>query len=476
VKLECHIDKYHLRRLASKLLPLAASACLAGNLFAQAEPLTDSTGDDVQAGIAEQQSAAPVKQQSVNLEPGKPSSIREYEDQVHRLETQYDAYHAGLSEAMTGLALAQQQEGNHKEAIPSLEKAIQISRVNYGLHHVNKIPLIEHLIVSYSATGDWQAVEDSYYRLTQLYSRNYNHNDPELLPGLAKLIKWNLFAFGEKLTEQPITNLLTAREYILRTINIIRYNYGVDDLRQMEAFSALLLVDFYLAVEQSQFQTEIRNPTFNSFQEQTNPVYLESGSIHMSMLTQGRHHIEAMIQITQNNPATPPRTAVDTLVILADWNLMFKQKIAADEIYRQAWEQAMTLENHERHIEEIFHKPVRLPEFFIEDTVSSGASFSEKDGDDNVQDPGGNTASQGAIVFEFDISTSGRAEDPVLVESESDPGSSKADITRARRQLKSTRFRPRYEGGVAVVNQNVRIRYRIEPEPEQDIAEASNGE
>ena len=498
--LDCHIITCHLRKAASKLLPLAASACLAGNLIAQSQSPTDSAANAVQADIAEQQSASSAKQPSANLNTGELNSIREYEEQVHRLESQYDAYHAGLSEAKTGLALAYQQEGNHEEAISSLETALQINRVNYGLYHVNKIPLIEHLIVSYSATGNWPAVEDRYYTLMQLYSRNFDHNDLELLPGLAKLIKWHMFAFAEKVTEQPMANLLTAREFMLKAINIIRYNYGVDDLRQLEPFSGLVLIDFYLAVEQSEFRNDVRNPTFDSFQQQTNPSFVESGGIHLSMLTQGRRHIEAMIQITQNNPETPPRVALDILVMLADWNLIFKQKMAADEIYRQVWEQAMTLEDHDQHIDEIFIKPVRVPDFFIYNTTLSGASTSENNDDNTAQGSGGNTAQgsggntagQGAIVFEFDISTSGRALDPELVESA--PGASKDVINRARRQLKSSRFRPRYDNGIAVENQNVRIRYLFEPEPapepepepepetenetepKQSLAEASNGE
>ncbi len=297
-----------------------------------------------------------------------------------------------------------------------------------------------------------------------------------------------------------MANLLTAREFMLKATNIIRFNYGVDDLRQLEPFSGLVLIDFYLAVEQSEFRNEVRNPTFDSFQQQSNPSFIESGSIHLSMLTQGRRHIEAMIQITRNNPATPPRVALDILVMLADWNLVFKQKMAADEIYRQVWEQAMTLEDHEQHIDEIFIQPVRVPDFFIYNTTLSGASPPENNDDNTAQGSGGNTAQgsgrntaqgsggnaagQGAIVFEFDISTSGRALDPELVEA--DPRAGKDVINRARRQLKSSRFRPRYDNGVAVENHNARIRYLFKPEPapepetetepKQSLAEASNGE
>jgi hypothetical protein len=166
--------------------------------------------------------------------------------------------------------------------------------------------------------------------------------------------------------------------------------------------------------------------------------------------------------------------SIDTLVMLADWNLVFKQKMAADQIYRQAWEQTMTLEDHERHLEEIFNQPVSLPSIKISGFTDSGAADSEKGDDSAVQDSGGNTNGLGAIVFEFDISTSGRAVDPELVQA--DPGAAQATINNARRRLKSSRFRPRYENGVAVDNLNARIRYRFEPDPESIPAEADNAE
>jgi len=471
LKIGCHIITNHLRKAASTLLPLAISA---GSLFAQPLPSPDTAANTGQTDIADPQSAAAAKQSLAESDADGMNSIRSYQEQVNLLESQYDAYHADLSEAMVGLGLAQQQQGNHEDAISSLERALQINRVNHGLYHVNKIPLIEQLIVSYAATGNWQAVEDRYFTLMQLYARNFDNNDIELLPGLAKLIKWHLYAFGVKVTEQPISHLLLARELIVQTIDIIKFNYGADDLRQLDAFGALLLTDFYLAVEQSQYQQESPKAGINSFREEPGEAQSEFWGFNQSMFTRGKYHIEEMIHITQNNAATPPRTAVDTLLLLADWNLIFKQQMTADEIYKEVWEQAVKLENHERHIEEIFARPVSLPSINISGTSYSGTPFSKNGNASASQDATRNTTELGAIVFEFDISTTGRAMDPEVVEM--DPGASKNIINKGRRQLKTSRFRPRYENGIAVENQNARIRYHFEPDPEQTMAEASNGE
>jgi tetratricopeptide (TPR) repeat protein len=469
MKLDCHIITPQLKKAASTLLLLAAGASLAGHLLAQIQPISDNEDSTEQAEMADLPRAAVTEPAAEELDTDGLNNIRDYQAQVDQLESQYGAYHAGLSEVVHGLGLAYQQEGNHDEAILHLNRALQINRVNQGLYHVGKIPLIEQLIASYSATGDWEAVEDRYFTLMQLYSRNYDNTDIELLPGLAKLVKWHLYAYSARVAEQPVSHLLLARELIYQFIGIININYGADDLRQLNPFAALVLTEYYLAVEGAQFTEAPPRAGVNSFREESVTGYFEIPAPYQTVFSRGKLHLEEMIRITQTNAVTPPRTALDVLVMLADWNLLFKKSTTADEIYREVWEQAMTLENPEHHIEEIFGQLTNLPNFSI-----SGISFSENDNDSASQDLALSTTELGVIVIQFDITTSGRATDPELVEA--DPGASKNTVFKARKQLKSSRFRPRYENGIAVTTQNARIRYRFEPDPEQSLAEASDGE
>jgi len=457
-----------MRKAASTLLLLAAGASLAGHLLAQTLPVPDnevSTGPADRADLRKATVTEPIPEE---LDSGGLKDIRDYQAQVDQLESRYGAYHADLYEVVHGLGLAHQQEGNHDEAISSLNRALQINRVNQGFYHVSKIPLIEQLIVSYMATEDWKAVEDRYFTLMQLYSRNYDNTDVELLPGLAKLVKWHLYAYNARVTEQPASHLLLARELIFHFIGIIKFNYGADNLRQLDPFAALLLIEYYLAVEQSQYGMP-SNAGVNSFREASAMGYTDIPAPYQTVFSRGKHLLEEMIRITATNTATSPRTAIDVLVMLADWNLLFKKTNSADAIYKQVWEQAMTFENPEHSIEEIFGQLTSLPSISI-----NGTSFSENGNDSASQDSTLSTTKLGVIVIEFDITISGRATNSELVEE--DPGASKNTIIKAKKQLKSSRFRPRYENGVAVKTQNARIRYRFEPDPEQSLAEASNAE
>jgi tetratricopeptide (TPR) repeat protein len=473
-------------RIAASMLLLVGGMSFPGHLLAQSQPEPDSENSSGRAGAPEMlpESAAEPRPR---LNPGSRNTsdsrnIRDYQQQVDQLESRYGAYHDGLSEVVLGLGLAQQQEGNHKEAILSLSRALQINRVNQGLYHVSKIPLIEQLIVSYSATGDWQAVDDSYYTLMQLYSRNYINTDVELLPGLAKLIRWHLYAFGGGLTEQPYNHLQLARELLFQSIHIIKINLGANDLRLLEPLAALVLTDYYQAAAQLEYQEQVSKASINSFRDEPGKSFDDTWNPYLNVFTQGKQHIEEMIHITQTNPAAPPRTAIDAFLLLADWHLLFKKKMTADEIYRHVWTQIMAMEDHEQQIEEIFRQPISLPHISISGTSFSdnggkpgkGSDIASQGNDDGGQDMAGSTSKLGAIVIEFDITSSGRAVNAEVVEV--DPGAKKNDIVKAKRQLKASRFRPRYENGIAVEAQKTRIRYLFEPDPEQIMAEAGNEE
>jgi len=481
--IDCHTIGPQLRNTASVLLQLAAGISLGGHVLAQVMPISDSEIATAQAGISNPLTAPAADQARVQPDTGDSKTIRDYQEQIDQLESRFGAYHNDLSEVALGLGLAHQQEGNHEEAILSINRALHINRVNQGIYHVSKIPLLEQLIVSYSATADWQAVDDSYFTLMQLYARNYDNSDVELLPGLAKLIRWHLHAFSGQLTEQPIKHLLLVRELLFQSIGIIKLNYGANDLRQLEPFAALVLTDYYQAAAQLQNVEQTSKVSINRFREKSGKAFAEEWTPFQNMFTQGKHHIEEMIHITQTNAATTPRTAIDVLVMLADWHLIFKKKMAADKIYKQVWAQAMALDNHEQIIKELFVYPKSLPNINISgrsfsgvsDDSASEAKQSVSQGNDNgSQDVTGSTAGQGVIVIEFDITTSGRPVDAEVVEA--DPRANKNIIVKAKQQLRASRFRPRYENGIAVEAQNTRIRYLFEPDPEQSLAEASNGE
>jgi tetratricopeptide (TPR) repeat protein len=436
----------------SVVLKLAAGILLAGQVSAQSLP--DSAQDAVENDTPiiltppDSKTEASTRSEQIRNDPvpGELVSIRDYRARIDLLESQYSAYNSKLFEAALELGVALQLEGEHPEAIEALRRALHINRVNQGLYDTGKIPVVELLIDSYIATEDWEAVESNYHTLEQLYSRNFRETDTERLPYLENLVWWHLLAYGKDLGDEPVYHVIEAKNSLIQAISIIKTNYGNNDLAQLKYFEVLVMTDFLMAISDSQMSGN-RNVAF-----------------YQSAYSQGSDHIGEMLRIAQSNEKAALQLTADNLVLLADWHLIFQKTSSADETYRRAWEWASKLPDHQSYIDQIFNRPTKLPDFGV-----GCMSFLDEKNDTESLDTTGKATANIAVIMQFNISTTGRAEDYEVLES--DPNISKKHIQKAERQIRKGRFRPRYVDGVAVVNQGVRIRYLFKPDPDLTLAE-----
>ena len=84
------------------------------------------------------------------------NSIREYSENVDSLEGFGGAWDSGLSEQLASIGDLEQQQGNHIGAIEAFDRAVHINRISNGLHALDQIPMVEEMVESYLALGDWE--------------------------------------------------------------------------------------------------------------------------------------------------------------------------------------------------------------------------------------------------------------------------------------------------------------------------------
>lgn len=120
--------------------------------------------------------------------------IANYQKDINLLLKDEGPYASELGEQLLGLGLIYQLAGVHKNAIGAFKQAFLIQRVNSGLYSLEHTKVIELLLKSYQALGDWQNVNNAYSHLYWLYSRNLKIEDPRWLPVLKRLYAWHLRA------------------------------------------------------------------------------------------------------------------------------------------------------------------------------------------------------------------------------------------------------------------------------------------
>ena len=425
------------------------AAALAGH-HTVAEPVAAT--DDAPAATAV---SPPLGQTETGPEAEPPASLpptpeqQRYLEAVQTLEAQGGAYDAALSEQLLGLGAAYQASGRHAEAAEALSRAAHITRVNEGLYSTSDLPILERLIESYSALGEWDGVGTSYQQMFQIHRRNYGESDERMLPALQRLSAWHLSAYLGDIGEDPINHLEAARNLYTSSLGILEAKPPGSDPRLTEALREKAIVDYYLASYVPSGGGGVSFSAGPASAQQAGPAYALLG------FTSGREALEKVVALRQQDPAA---------------SALARGQAAADSSNAA--------------VNQIFGHPIALP------VLPQGLATLA---DANL----GAGSAQGIITVMFAVNERGLVEDIRIVGQEppvtppappaeppvsqetaasaqgSKPGTQavaptetpeqKAAAQQAdslKKRLRATRFRPRFDAGLPVATPDITYSYR----------------
>src|SRR5690606_20381373 len=92
----------------------------------------------------------------------------QHAEAVRAEESRSGPLSAELIDELLSLGLVYHEIGNYDQAVESLERALQVQRVNYGLTSLDRVPMFRQLIAVQQARGDWAAVRDLQQRMIRL--------------------------------------------------------------------------------------------------------------------------------------------------------------------------------------------------------------------------------------------------------------------------------------------------------------------
>ncbi len=475
---------------ASKIAPAAVSAPAApaeresgvNGSAGAAPPSVTQTAGSTATTAASQPSATqtassaattPSSQPPADDPPPPPPTPgqQRFLDAVHALEAEGGAYDAGLAEQLLGLGASYQVAGRHTEATEALSRAAHIVRVNEGLYSTSDLPILERLIESYSALGEWDGVGSSYQQMFQIHRRNYGDNDARMLPALQRLSAWHLSAYLADVGENPINHLEAARNLYESSLGILRSAPAGPDRRLEEALRESAIIDYYLA---SYAPADGGGMSFSagpSSREQAGPAYALMG------FTSGRDALARVVELRKQDPSTSPLMRGQAVAELGDWHQLFNRRQTALDLYKEAWTQAAA-DSSNAAVNQIFGQPIALP--VIPEGLATLA--------DAGVAPGGKET---LITLAFAVNERGLVEDIRIVEPQppanvtppattetADPKAAvqvSADaqtpeqkaaaqqVETLRKRLRATRFRPRFEAGLPMPTPDVIYSYRYSP-------------
>jgi tetratricopeptide (TPR) repeat protein len=391
--------------------------------------------------------------------------IDNYEQMLEQLEYDGGAWSAQIAEELSTLGNMLYEQGDYEQSIEVFDRAVHVNRVNYGLYSTQQIPLVERIVESHIALGQWQQADQQQQYAFYVQSKAYGARDPRMAEVFENLARWNIASFFRGIDPDPSARLLETYMLFRAAANTVAFHFGTADPRYVsllrDVAGASDMVTRY--TPPGTVTATATNPNIRRVSEfvgvPNDQVRVPNGG--------GEGALRRILEFYSDDdrPATQENLMlrVRALAELGDWYMMEQRRQAALDAYADAWNLLLTMEEGSVLAQQFFDRIVFLPTFSRFDEEQREAFQASPDFG----------ARQGYVDISFDVSRYGRAGNFSVLAVEP-AGMGRVDMM-AINHLRSLTVRPRVEAGETLASAGERYRlpfwYRENPAPAEVTAE-----
>ena len=309
----------------------ALAVCCA--IFANAAAAEhDRTQNDIEGGLARVDSA----RSSAAADPLALEDALTALGGAYLRENQYAAAEAAYAEAvrsaeqhggresqrvlapLTGLGTTFARSGHHHDAIPLLQRAVAITRAQFGMFDLRQQDALETLAGSLNALGRQAEAQDAMTYRVRAAEKAYGEGAPQVIPSLCDLGDW--FAEIGKTPEARMTFQVALN--IVGTTDSLQAPIIVEPLRGIARAYML----------RSSYPDSWRKPPYPVFgcgipyavlpPECKNTAAFDAGGFNIEPRTlnqEGEEALKRALQILDSDPGMAPQTRIETLLQMGDW-------------------------------------------------------------------------------------------------------------------------------------------------------------
>ncbi|MCX2982653.1 hypothetical protein EYC98_17465 [Halieaceae bacterium IMCC14734] len=361
-----------------------------------------------------------------------------YQFYITDLESRLGAYAPGLAEQLMGLGRSYREQGLLDEAVTVFKRAVHVSRINNGLNDAAQIPVLEQLIETLIASGEYEAADERQYYLYRLQRRLYTSGDPELTAAMMRRARWEQQAYALSVGEESFNRLLTMWQLYSNVVNTIAQTQGGASMQLLEPLNGMVETQYLIAAYDGEAGTSIQFGDAGS----GDPDVARFNLIQVNNYQQGQAVLNVIRDVLQANEGEASSQSTEALIDLGDWMLWHGNDRAATAVYREAWAELSLKSDAEGLLNHHFGSPQLVP-------TLSGAHR-------DLEPP---RVLQGYAELSYAVNTRGRVYDLELVSNQPGEATPDAEPNILMRRLQRKLFRPRYENGEPADTVNITKRY-----------------
>lgn len=326
------------------------------------------------------------------------NTINNYQSLISQVEISAGPYSKELITPLLSLGILQNENNLYSNADDSFKRALQIHRINNGLHDLKQVPVLELIISNSISQQNWKATHNNYQLYHWLHRRNYEKTNPKMLAVVDKLIAWHLLGTNLETGLHPGEHFMQLLELNGLALQIVE-NYPIqDDLELAKRLYKLALIHYYIAIAVQRgaptgiYLAQKFSPIMKGDSYKTNSEKIARKRFRIS-----RKLVSRIVALYENNTSVLPGSTAIALVYLADWDLLFNRHTSANRGYHLAYGKLLDSGFSREIINSFFLQPKILPKSeFSPDLLVQYASNSLHT--DNVDSNASSTTADGAAM------------------------------------------------------------------------------
>ena len=238
---------------------------------------------------------------------------------------------------LAGLGTTFARAGHHHDAIPLLQRAVAITRAQFGVFDLRQQDVLETLAGSLTALDRQPEAQDAMTYRVRVAEKTYGEGSPKVIPWLCDLGNW--FADIGKTPEARMTFQVALN--IVGTTDDLDAPIIVEPLRGIARAYML----------RSSYPDSWRKPPYPILgcgiqyavlpPECKNTAAFDAGGFNIEPRTlnqEGENALKHALRILESDPGSAAQTKIETLIQMGDWYQIKKSPREALTYYERAWQ------------------------------------------------------------------------------------------------------------------------------------------
>jgi len=153
-----------------------------------------------------------------------------YRLQIEDLEFEFGPYHPSLIEPLESMIALLNEDEDYERVAQLQNRQLQVMRTELGFEHPDLVPLLQSIMTTQLALGNWEEISDQLEHIRHLRSTATGENTEILLWAIQDQIDWLFSRITIEGRREQARNFFKIRDLYSEIEDIVEDTYGEDTL------------------------------------------------------------------------------------------------------------------------------------------------------------------------------------------------------------------------------------------------------